>query len=105
VNGLPGGRPARDPDSRHQPEPTEHPCLFVVGDYLFDSTINGLLDSADVVVEWILEELAEGDSVPANGTAPAGEAAGHAKNGNPPALASPLPLPQPGYLVQQGKAS
>src|SRR5439155_20301739 len=39
VNGLPGGSPARDPDSRHQPEPTEHPSLFVVGDYLFDSTL------------------------------------------------------------------
>jgi hypothetical protein len=31
----------------------------VVGDYLFDSTLNGLLDSADTVVEWILEELEE----------------------------------------------
>lgn len=59
VNGLPGGNPARDPDSRHIPEPTEHPGLFVMGDYLFDSTLNGVLDSADVVAEWIREELDE----------------------------------------------
>lgn len=58
VNGLPGGCPAREPDSRHMPEPVQHPGLFVVGDYLFDSTLNGVLDSADVVAEWIVE-LAE----------------------------------------------
>ena len=33
--------------------------LFVVGDYLFDSTLNGVLDSADCVAEWITEEAAE----------------------------------------------
>jgi monoamine oxidase len=59
VNGLPGGRPLRDPDSRHVPEPADHPWLFVVGDYLFDSTLNGVLDSADTVAEWIIEEVAE----------------------------------------------
>ena len=59
VNGLPAGYPAREPDSRHLPEPKEHPSLFVVGDYLFDSTLNGVLDSADVVAEWILEELVD----------------------------------------------
>jgi protoporphyrinogen oxidase len=58
VNGLPGGYPMKEPDSRHLPEPVHHPRLFVVGDYLFDSTINGVLDSADVVAEWILEEIA-----------------------------------------------
>jgi monoamine oxidase len=58
VNGLPGGYPAREPDSRHQPEPEQHPELFVIGDYLFDSTINGVLDSADVVAEWISEDIA-----------------------------------------------
>ena len=26
-----------------------------MGDYLFDATINGVLDSADTVVEWLVE--------------------------------------------------
>jgi hypothetical protein len=56
---MPGGFPAREPDSRHQPEPEQHPELFVVGDYLFDSTLNGVLDSADVAAEWILEDMLE----------------------------------------------
>jgi monoamine oxidase/SAM-dependent methyltransferase len=47
VNALPGGMPVRDPKRNHVPEPVEHPGLFVTGDYLFDSTLNGLLDSAD----------------------------------------------------------
>jgi monoamine oxidase len=64
VNALPGGFPTMEPDSRHVPEPVNHPGLFVVGDYLFDSTINGVLDSADVAVEWILEEIAEAPAPP-----------------------------------------
>ena len=59
VNGMPGGFPMREPDSRHLPEPKKHPWLFVVGEYLFDSTLNGVLDSADTVVEWIREEIEE----------------------------------------------
>ena len=55
VNGLPGGFPAREPDSRHCPDPDANPNVFAVGDYLFDSTLNGVLDSADTVVEWIME--------------------------------------------------
>jgi monoamine oxidase len=55
VNGLPGGFPAREPDSRHRPDRDAHPKFFAVGDYLFDSTLNGVLDSADTVVEWIKE--------------------------------------------------
>ncbi len=49
VNGMPGGMPHLGIDRRHQPEPIEHPDLFVVGDYLFDSTLNGVLDSAEHV--------------------------------------------------------
>ncbi len=59
VNGLPAGFPMLDPEMRHCPEPQDHPWLFTVGDYLFDSTLNGVLDSADFVAEWILEELSE----------------------------------------------
>lgn len=58
VNGQPGGLPARDTRSAHLPEPKHHPGLFAVGDYLFDSTINGVLDSADFATDffqsWLL---------------------------------------------------
>lgn len=56
VNGLPGGAKALDMEARHIPEPT-HPNLLVVGDYLFDSTLNGVMDSADFVAELLAEEL------------------------------------------------
>ncbi len=58
VNGLPGGFPLREPDARHVPDPEHHPAFFVVGDYLFDSTLNGVTDSADTVACWIAEEEA-----------------------------------------------
>src|ERR1700755_3014168 len=47
VNCIPGGLPVRDVMTNHRPEPHEHPGFVVTGDYLFDSTLNGLLDSAD----------------------------------------------------------
>jgi hypothetical protein len=56
VNGLPGGSPVLDMESRHIPEPAR-PNLFAVGDYLFDSTINGVLDSADFVAETLSEAI------------------------------------------------
>ncbi len=59
VNALPGGFPAREPQSRHRPEPERHPELFVVGDYLYDSTINGALDSAELVASLIGELIEE----------------------------------------------
>jgi protoporphyrinogen oxidase len=59
VNGLPGGVPARPMEERHVPEPTEHSNLFVMGDYLFDSTLNGVMDSADYVAECVVEEMHE----------------------------------------------
>ena len=48
VSGQPGGYPLRDVSSAHRPEPVEHPGLVVVGDYLFDSTLNGVLRSAHI---------------------------------------------------------
>ena len=69
VNGLPGGTPSREPESRHQPEPAQHDGLFVVGDYLFDSTINGVLDSADIVADWILEDIEESAAKSVGGAA------------------------------------
>jgi protoporphyrinogen oxidase len=63
VNGRPGGFPLREPDGRHVPAPDLHPSLFVVGDYLFDSTLNGVADSADCVAAWIAEEEEPDDAV------------------------------------------
>ncbi len=59
VNALPGGVVSRNLDRRHQPEPVEHANLFMVGDYLFDSTLNGVLDSADYVAAWIAAQMAD----------------------------------------------
>jgi protoporphyrinogen oxidase/SAM-dependent methyltransferase len=57
VNALPGGLPVRDVMTNHRPEPKQHPGLVVVGDYLFDSTLNGLLDSSDAGTDIILTEM------------------------------------------------
>jgi len=53
VNAIPGGIRPVCLDRRHQPDPVEHPNLFLVGDYLYDSTLNGVLDSAEYVSDWI----------------------------------------------------
>ena len=57
VSAWPGGVPALPLDARHQPSPAAFPNLFVVGDYLFDSTLNGVLDSASYVADWLASEL------------------------------------------------
>jgi protoporphyrinogen oxidase len=57
VSAWPGGVPSLPLDVRHQPCGTVFPGLFVVGDYLFDSTLNGVLDSATYVGEWLASEL------------------------------------------------
>ena len=57
ISGLPGGNPVHETRVKHLPEPREHPGLYVVGDYLFDSTINGVYDSADFVTDMILTQL------------------------------------------------
>jgi monoamine oxidase/SAM-dependent methyltransferase len=51
VNAQPGGYPMQDIRASHMPEPEEHDGLYVVGDYLFDSTLNGVLDSADYATD------------------------------------------------------
>lgn len=51
VNAQPGGCPVRDTTSAHSPEPAEHPGVFIVGDYLFDSTLNGVFDSANFATD------------------------------------------------------
>ena len=57
VNALPGGMPARDVMTNHRPDPKQHPGLVLVGDYLFDSTLNGLLDSSDAATDIIVTEM------------------------------------------------
>ena len=57
VNAIPGGLPARDVLTNHRPEPRDHSGLVVVGDYMFDSTLNGLLDSSDAATDLILTEM------------------------------------------------
>ena len=49
--------------ARHiAPEPVEHPGIVVVGDYLFDSTLNGVLRSANIATELLLDTIpAQGD--------------------------------------------
>jgi len=60
VSALPGGWTAMPVERRHQPDPVGHPGLFMVGDYLYDSTLNGVLDSAARVASWIAAGLADG---------------------------------------------
>ena len=59
VSGLPGGWQPLPVDRRHRPAGTAHPDLFVVGDYLYDSTLNGVLDSAEHVAGWLAAEVSE----------------------------------------------
>jgi monoamine oxidase len=49
VNAIPGGRSSLPIHQRHCPEPLEHADLFLVGDYLYDATLNGVFDSAEYV--------------------------------------------------------
>jgi monoamine oxidase/SAM-dependent methyltransferase len=57
VNAVPGGMPERDIFTNHVPEPSGHPALHVVGDYLFDSTINAVIDSADAATDLALDAI------------------------------------------------
>ena len=53
VSAQPGGFQQRRNDAKHCPDIAACPHLLVVGDYLFDSTLNGVLDSADYAAGWI----------------------------------------------------
>jgi monoamine oxidase/SAM-dependent methyltransferase len=57
VNAVPGGFPCRDVRTNHLPEPKLHPGLLLVGDYVFDSTLNGVLDSADAATDMALGRI------------------------------------------------
>ena len=53
VSAQPGGFQQRGNDAKHCPDAGTCPHLLVVGYYLFDSTLNGVLDSADYAAGWI----------------------------------------------------
>jgi monoamine oxidase/SAM-dependent methyltransferase len=57
VNAIPGGVPVRSRADNHRPDAERLPGLVMVGDYIFDATINGVLDSADVATDIILAEV------------------------------------------------
>lgn len=66
VSAVPGGWHQLPADRRHRPS-TAHPNVFVVGDYLYDSTLNGAFDSAEYVAGWVAAELTAAQS-PLSGT-------------------------------------
>jgi monoamine oxidase/SAM-dependent methyltransferase len=57
VNAIPGGVPVKSRAENHRPDPERLPGLFMVGDYIFDATLNGVLDSADAATDIILAEI------------------------------------------------
>jgi protoporphyrinogen oxidase/SAM-dependent methyltransferase len=57
VNAVPGGLPQRGRLDNHRPDPDRLPGLMTVGDYMFDATLNGVLDSADTVTDLILSDV------------------------------------------------
>ncbi len=87
VSGLPGGWTPLPLDRRHRPAPA-HPNLFLVGDYLFDSTLNGVLDSAEHVAGWLVAEQAAG-AMPPRQSPSASDTAVHARP--PRILAAQIP--------------
>ena len=57
VNAIPGGHPARTLVDNHRPDPTNLPGVFMIGDYIFDATLNGAFDSSDAATDMILSEI------------------------------------------------
>ena len=57
VSAIPGGVPVRPRGINHRPDPVHAPGLVMVGDYLFDSTINGVMDSSEVASDIILTDV------------------------------------------------
>jgi hypothetical protein len=53
---MPGAPRVRERLGNHRPDAT-HPEVLVTGDYLFDATLNGVLDSADSATDVILSDV------------------------------------------------
>jgi len=61
VSAIPGGTTIKGDISRYLPD-TESPNFFVVGDYMTDTTINGVLGSVKLVTEAVHRKFYEGES-------------------------------------------
>jgi monoamine oxidase/ubiquinone/menaquinone biosynthesis C-methylase UbiE len=57
VNARPGGKRLLDMRLRHSPDPAGNPYLLVIGDYLLDSTINAVVDSAEYAAGALLSKI------------------------------------------------
>jgi monoamine oxidase len=60
VSRQPGGLPLRDPATTHRPDADRFPRLLVVGGYLYDSTLNGVHQSADTAASLLATEVLAG---------------------------------------------
>jgi monoamine oxidase len=58
VSAQPGGLPLRDPRTTHEPDGERLPSLFLVGGYMFDSTLNGVHRSAELATTLLGARLA-----------------------------------------------
>jgi len=74
VTAEPDGHIVKGAKLRHLPDPKHHPGLLVVGDYLFDSTINGVVDSSDIVTDLVAKLPARQHHVRAHPAGAAGAA-------------------------------
>jgi monoamine oxidase len=68
VNAIPGGALVRDRLVNHRPVESL-PQILVVGDYMFDSTLNGALDSAEVASDVIVADIVMRRRIAGNGIA------------------------------------
>ena len=57
VNAIPGGLPVRQRADSHRPDSKNLPGLVLVGDYIFDATLNGAFDSADAATDIVMAEI------------------------------------------------
>ncbi|WP_052699124.1 FAD-dependent oxidoreductase [Hyphomicrobium sp. 99] len=57
VNAIPGGLPVRQHADSHRPDAKNLPGLVLVGDYIFDATLNGAFDSADAATDIVMAEI------------------------------------------------
>lgn len=61
INAQPGGWPAEELIAQHTPDPENCPALYICGDFLFDSTLNAALISANTAVDLLLEHFGARD--------------------------------------------